>query len=129
MSAKRIELVASAAQTATGNSNASSVPTITMAIVAIDITAVSALTDFTAWLEGSDDGGTTWYTLIADWAVKNDTDATKTAPALDQRDICKETSGVSKHIAQYGHLPTDTVRLAWNFSGTSVTFSASLVGK
>ena len=124
MSAKRIELLASAAQTASGNSAAFDVPTLTMAMVGIDIT-VDDFTDFDAWLEGSDDNGTTWYALEADSEVVNST----RVDAQNQVDIASSASGVEKYSGVFKHLATDKVRLAWSLTGTSITFSASLVGK
>jgi hypothetical protein len=122
-------LLASATQTATGQSAAFAVPTLTMAMIGVDITAVSSVTDFTCWLEGSDDGGTTWYELVADQVMEHSGAQTENAPDNDQRNIVDSKTATGKHAAVYKHLATDYVRLSWYFAGTSVTFSASLVGK
>lgn len=125
MSSRRIELVASATQTATGQSAAVAVPTLSMAMVGLDITAENA-TDVDFWLEGSDDGGTTWYPLCHDWASKDD----NTEVAGPNVMIAETVAAVAKYMALYRHLACDYVRLAWAFNtATDITFSSSLVGK
>jgi len=135
MSASRIEMAASAAQTATGNSAAFSVPTVGMAMVGIDITAFSGTTPtLTVWLQASDDGGTTWFDVPNDLAlISATTAATGTMSSTARRNIVDTLviSAAQKHFALYRQLPGDTVRLNWVISGTtpSITFSASMVAK
>lgn len=128
MSKTRIELSASGAKTASGNTDSFKVSTITMAMVGVDITAVSSVSDFTAFLQGSDDGGTTWYDLPADLIEEHDGGQSAGTIGSNDRDICDGITATGKHVAIYKHLPCDYVRLAWYLSGTSITFSASLVG-
>jgi hypothetical protein len=135
MSATRIEMLASATQSATGNSAAFSVPTLSMAMIGVDITAFSGTTPtFTAWLQASDDGGTTWYDVPNDLAlISATTAATGTMSATARRNIIDTLviSVAQKHYALYRQIPSDTVRLNWVISGTTptITLSASLVAK
>jgi hypothetical protein len=130
--AERIELVASATQTASGNSAAFSVPTAVMAMLGIDITAGSTVTKLDIYLEGSDDGGTTWYELPCDVVMKTSAvDADNAATSAPQRDVVKDkaSTAAEKFTGIYRQLPADYVRLRWIFTGTSFTMSASLVVK
>lgn len=129
MSSRRIELLASATQTASGQSAKFAVTTLTMGMVGLDVTAADTVSDFTAWLEGSDDGGTTWYELVADHVLPSTGVAAGGTVAANDRDICDGVTAAGKHAAVYKHLCADYIRLAWTLAGTSVTFSASLVGK
>jgi len=129
MSAQRIELVASAQQTANGNSAAFAVNTATMAMVGLDITAYTGATGFTAWLQGSDDGGTTWYDLVADQVLDSTAVEIGGTVLTNERDICDDVAAAGKHSAIYKHLAADQVRLAWDLDGTDITFSCSAVVK
>jgi hypothetical protein len=127
MSAQRIELVASATQTGSGNSATFSVNTATMASLGIDVTAEN-MTDFDAWLEGSDDGGTTWYPVAPDSITIGSTRVVTRVPTASDA-VVSHAAGAETFAAEYKHLPWDRVRLAWALTGTDITFSASLVVK
>ena len=127
---QRTELLPSAAQTASAASSGQQLSTIQQAIVGVDITAGSGtITDFDLWLECSDDGGTTWYRLVADHVVIDSTGA----DSQDQVNIVdnKTTTAAERYLAVYQVLPSDYVRVRWTLTGTtpSLTFSVSLVGK
>jgi hypothetical protein len=100
-----------------------------MLFVGIDITAYAGGAGFTAWLQGSDDGGTTWYDLLADQVLPSTGVEVGGTPATNVRDICDDAAAAGKFSAVYKHIPTDYIRLAWDLDGTSVTFSSSAVGK
>jgi hypothetical protein len=127
MSAQRIELVASATQTASGNSAAFAVNTATMGSLGVDVTAEN-MTDFDAWLEGSDDGGTTWYPIPPDSITVDSTRAVTRNPTSADV-VVSHAAGAEKFTGEFKHLPWDRVRLAWALTGTDITFSASLVVK
>lgn len=131
MSARRIELVASAAQSGAANSDSFSVATLTMGVVGVDITAITSTPDLDIWLQGSDDGGTTWYDLPYDQQLTHTGTATDTTAGTNKRNINGATSAAAtgKHVAVYKHLACDYVRLAWTLTTGTITFSASLVGK
>ena len=139
----RVELTASATVTAAGQGSAKKVPTLSMAMVGVDITAQAATAgdDLAVWLQGSDDGGTTWYDipcdargftsasgadLTFDTNVRNITDGALVAGQVDTTEVPVVCVGI------YRQLPTDTVRTAWAFPtsiGPNWTFSSALVGK
>ena len=131
---QRFEFHASGAETATGNSGAIQIPTFSQMLVGVDVTAVSGTTPaMDIYLQGSDDGGTTWYDMPYDLQM-----TTAAAPAdIDANETRRNINGTAaaaatgKHLAIYKEIPTDTVRLRWVISGTtpSFTFSASGVGK
>lgn len=129
MSSRRISLVDSAIQTATGQGASKAIPTLTMGTVFVDITAATAVTDFTCFLQGSDDGGTTWFDLVADQVALHTGTVTGGAITVDDRDIHDGATAVSAAVAVYKHLPVDYVRIAWTLAGTNITFSATLIGK
>jgi len=132
---QRFEMLASAAQIGSGNSAAFPVPTMSMLMVGVDITLVSGTTPTLGiWLQGSDDGGTTWYDLPYDLQMTSFNAAADVTAFTARRNINGSALAavISKHVAIYQELPTDTVRLAWIIGGTATptfTFSASAVGK
>lgn len=134
--ASRTELVASAAQTATGNSGTFHYSTSTSLMVGVDITAVAGTTEqLDLWIQASDDYGTTWYDLPADYVLKAaPASATAGTVATAMRDIvdAKTTTTAEQFVAIYKSIPTDTIRVRWVISGTggpSFTFSVSAVAK
>ncbi len=127
MSAQRFELVASTTVTASGNTIGFAVPTLTMVLIGVDITAED-MTDFDAWLEGSEDDGTTWYPLAPDRRTVASTRVTTVEPT-DCLIVASHAASAEKFSGEFKHLATDKVRLAWALTGTDITFSASLVGK
>jgi len=129
LAAERIELVASAQQTASGNSASFKVSTIKMAMVGVDVTAVTAVTDLDVYLEGSDDAGTTWYEIPCDFSLRTESDGTPATVSTNQRDIASSITATGKFVGIFKHLPADYVRLRWILAGTNFTMSASLVGK
>ena len=135
--ATRQEMVASAAQTASGNSATFSLATCNNLFVGVDVTACSGTLVLTAFLQGSDDGGTTWYDYPADLAIATaNTAATGTlSPAPGRRNIvdtltCGSTLNAVPYLGVYKNIATDRIRLKWIASSTtSATFSASYVCK
>ena len=130
MSVTRIELSASATQTASGNTGSQPIPTLTMAQIELDITAAVAVTTFDLWLQGSSDN-LSWYDLVADLVLKTADSGTAGTVVANPRDICeaKSTTTAEKFIGVFKHLPAKHVRGKWALNGTSVTFSLALVGK
>ena len=133
--ADRIEMLASAAQTASGVSAAFKVSTFTQAVVGVDITAGSGtVADFDLWLECSDDGGTTWYAVAPNVVVTHSTRAASWTTDADDAYIVdsKATTTAEKYFAQFQTLSCDYVRLEWTHTGgssPSLTLSVSMVGK
>lgn len=132
--ATRVELLASAAQTASSNSASFKISTIDHAVVGVDITAGSGtVSDFDLWLEVSDDGGTTWYPIAPDVVVVGSTRAATWTVDLDDAYIVdsKASTTAETYLAQFPAISADYVRVRWTLTGTtpSLTFSVSLVGK
>ena len=134
MPAVRLELLPLGAQTASGSGGWQAVPNASMATVFVNVTANSGTPTLTVFLEGSDDGGTTAYPLIADFGVETITTgdpdgvAVTTARTAIVNNI---TTTNQKCQATYKHLATDFVRARWLIGGTtpSYTFTVKLVGK
>lgn len=138
-----ITLLASAAQTASANGAAVDVSGLRELTVYVNLTAGSGtLTAFSVYLESSDDGGTTWYELLADTVFKNalvsaPTAADPTAIRTDKRNIVDgavETAiiTVNSHwTATYSKFG-NKIRARWIITPTSSpseTFSVKAVGK
>lgn len=133
MAAVRSTLV-SGAQTATGQSAAYAVKTISMAAVCVNVTAASG--SFAAWLQVSPDGGTTWHDFGHDILTKNDDGGAAGqdfACQIQRRNITGTSyvSAAAKFCAIYKHLASQYVRLSWYIAGTGATFTftATLEGK
>lgn len=123
-----IELLASAARSADGQGGEKEVPTITMAILSLDVTAEAGTTPtLDVILQGTPDDGTTWYDIPLDRVMKSLANETPNSDAREI-DVLEETG---KFIALIKHLPYKTVRAAWEGSGSgwTYTFSLRLSGK
>lgn len=132
MAAEKIELVPLGPQTASGAGAWIPVETALTMIVGVDVTAGSSVTSFDAYLEVSDDGGTTVYEMPVDLALKYSGAAgAGSTIGTNRRNIVdnKTTTTAEKFIGVYKQLAADRVRLAWKFVGTSITFSCSAVVK
>lgn len=131
MSATRTELVASSAQTASGVSAKFQIPSAADVMVGVDITAGTSITTFDVWLQASDDGGTTWFDYPADLVLKSTTSGTANSATANTRDIVdnKTTTTAEQFVGVFKRIAADWVRLRWALTGTSVTFSASMVAK
>ena len=109
-STRSITLVSSSARTANGVSSAYSVADIIEGRVYISITATSGsgAPTLTIIVQDSDDGGTTWYTHTASSGLT----ATGQTPL---------------NLTNFGK----TIRISWTITGTSpsFTFSVVMVGK
>ena len=135
MPAVRLELLPLGAQTASGSGGWQAVPNASMATVFVNVTANSGTTPtLSVYIEGSDDGATTAYALLADFGVEIITtgDPNGTAFTTPRVFIVNAiTTTNQKCQATYKHLAADYVRARWEIGGTtpSYTFSVKLVGK
>lgn len=132
--ATRTELLASQALVASGNTAKFSVTTATQIVVGADVTAVSGTSPvLDLWLQVSDDGGTTWYDMPADFTLKTANAAAAGTFVAGGRDIVDAygTASAADFLGVYKHLAADYVRLKWIISGTSPSFtmSVSMVAK
>ena len=127
--AERIQLQRNALQTASGHGADHDVSQYDSALVTVNVTGTNALSDLTCWLEGSDDGGATWYELPADQAFTNSGGGTDPTVTTDDRDVIDGMNGTAKATAVYRHLATDKIRLGWSLTGTSATFDAAAILK
>ena len=128
----RMELLAATAQTASGNTAAFQIPTLTMAQLEVAVSAASGTPTFDLWLEVSSDGKT-WYEMPFDFALKSTGVAAEDTCRAAGRDVVngKTTTSAENFLGIYKHLPAGWVRARWTISGTSasVTFGAVLAGK
>lgn len=132
MSKTRFDILASAAQTATGQGGQISVAGIKSLGLFVDVTNVSG-TLSALYLQGSSDGGTTWYDLLAEASViltSGSTAATSSTSWGRNINIDAMSSGAVRKIwASYPRCFGDYVRAAWVLSGTSATFSVKGIGE
>lgn len=132
MAFKRIVLQPLLAQTASGAGGLVSLPTIVAGDLFVNLTAISGATaTIDAYLQASDDGGTTWYDVPCDLKIKTVASATEDTASANKRDVLDGVTATGKFFARYAYLNSDAYRLAWIISGTtpSVTFSAVLLAK
>jgi hypothetical protein len=134
MSSTRQEILASAAQTATAQGSGIAVGNLKELGLAVEVTNVSASLS-AVYLQGSSDGGTTWYDLLCDSFVNLTSGASTGTTGSYARNVVADltTGAVQKAFASYGKTTAfgDFVRLAWVIagSGPSCTFSARIIGK
>jgi len=138
MSAERLELLPAGTQLASASGAWFSIPSASMAMVVVVVTAVSALTAFDVYLEGSADGGTTEFEIPVDVAMKHSgaagvgnlpTTGLPGVTGVSGRNINNSDETVAKHVGIYRNLACDRIRVAWKLTGTSVAFSVKAVVK
>lgn len=134
VSSTSITLLASAAQTASANGATVDVSGIKELTVYVNVTAGSGtLSAFSVYLESSDDGGTTWYEILADEILKTTGTAAEPTPTIQKRNIVTEAAIVTsaKYAATFTNFG-NKVRVHWLITPTSApseTFSVKAVGK
>lgn len=131
MSKTRFSILASAIQTATAQGGAISVGGIKNLWCAVDVTSVSG--SLTAvYLQGSSDGGTSWFDLLAEsYAYLTSSGTGGTSGTYSRNFVYNLTTGtVQKAAAVYRAFP-DNIRAAFVIagSGPSCTFSLTGVGE
>lgn len=135
MSQRSIELSASAVQSASGNSAAVHVPTITMADITLDITAKTGTSPtLELWLQASHQEAGPWFDVPYDQQLTHTGTGTDTTANTNKRNIngTSAANDVSQHMARYKHLPAAYYRIAWAIGGTAgptFTFSARMEAK
>jgi len=130
----RFDLLASAQQSATGNGGAISVSGIKEMVVYVAVTAKSGTTPvLDLWLQGSSDGGTTWFDLTHESSLTDaSSSATEGAVQTNKRDIVPGLSDALGSFSAKYSIFGDFVRVRWVLSGTggpTYTFSVKAVGK
>ena len=132
MSKTRFELLASAAQTATGQGSGISVGGIKNLALCVDITSVSgSMTSL--YLQASSDGGTTWYDLLSEAYVMFTSGAVAGTSGTWTRNIVSATltTGQIQRAQAIYKVFGDYIRAAWHISGSgpSCTFSVKGIGE
>lgn len=134
MSSTRIELLAAAAQTATAQGSGIAVGNLKELGVCVEVTNVSGSLS-AIYLQGSSDGGTTWFDLVCDAFCNLTSGASSGTTGSFARNLVSSltTGAVIKAFASYGKNAGfgDYVRAAWVIagSGPSCTFSMKGIGK
>lgn len=131
MSSTRFELLASAAQTATGQGGGIAVGNLREMALCVDVTAVSGSLS-AIYLQSSSDGGTTWFDLLAQTMSNLTSGAASGTTGSAVRNLVSSltTGAVIKAFGTYEKFG-DLVRAAWVIagSGPSCTFSVKGIGK
>lgn len=132
MSKTRFEILASAAQTATGQGGGISVSGIKALLLCVDVTSVSGSLS-SVYLQGSSDGGTTWFDLLAATKCCLTSGSGTTTTGSNIRNVMSDaltTGNVQKIAATYA-IFGDLVRAGWTISGSgpSCTFSVKGIGE
>lgn len=126
------QLIAPAAQTATGQGGGVAVAGITEMLVVVNVTAVSGTTPtLSVYLQSSSDGGTTWYDLPHGGSLILSSVAQQGAvEPSGNRNIISGATGTLKAAARYVVFG-QYVRAAWAIGGTtpSFTFEVDAIGK
>lgn len=136
MSSVQFDILASAAQTATGQGGSIPVAGIKEMAVCVDVTSVSGSLS-AIYLQTSSDGGTTWFDMLAAMKCVLTSGSGTTTTGGPQRNIMSDaltTGAVQKVWASFGGPSAsfgNFVRAAWVISGSgpSCTFSVKGVGK
>ena len=132
MPKQNIELLARAAQTASANVAAIKVGTFTMGMATVNVTAKAGTSPtLKVWLQGSDDGGTTWYDLPYDFQMDTTAGGTDVDAVTGKRNIAESADALGLWAAIFKHLPCGHVRAVWAIGGTggpSFTFAVKLAG-
>jgi hypothetical protein len=122
------EMQASGALTASGNTAAFKLSTATNVVVSVNVTAISGTSPFLdLWVQGSSDGGATWYDYPATETLVSANAASAGVIASVSRDIVNNitTGATGQYIGLYKGIATNSIRLRWIVSGTTPSFTLS----
>ena len=123
---QRLQFLSAVTLSSSGQTPAFSLGDSTQGAVTVNITAASGTSPkFTAFLQESDDGGTTWFDVAAARVQKTTTAATEETATLDDRNICTEAAAAGLFRAHYDGLDSDYYRLKYVISGTDPQFTVS----
>ncbi len=131
MAKDKIEIVAAGnVITVDGNTSpAAPVLTLTMLALLLDITALSGTTPLLfAYLEGSHDKAGPFVEIPYDLSTDSTGTATEGTQRQNARDVVGAGTGdaidaIGQYTAIYKHVPYRYVRLAWNLTGTTPSFT------
>jgi hypothetical protein len=128
MSKTRFDILAAAAQSATGQGGGISVSGIKSMALAIDVTcSTGTLTGI--YLQGSSDGGTTWFDMLAatsSWLTSGAGSGT-TGSNIKVLAANLQTGNVAKIWATYS-IMGDYIRAAWGISGAAPSVTIGMKG-
>jgi hypothetical protein len=126
MSKTRFEILAAAAQTATGQGGGISVSGIKSMLVAVDITA-STGTLTSVYLQGSSDGGTTWFDLLCtSFCIFTSGSGGGTTGSYSRNLTTNLATGQIQKIAATYAVVGDYIRAAWTANGSAPSISMSV---
>ena len=129
MRARRIALHESGQEgTGTGTGDEFSVKDLTMLMVGVSLTDYNGTAGFTCWLEGSTDGGDTWFDLAGKRSGSPDLEVPG-SQVFDRDIMDDQTTLVNDKVTIIDHLPADRIRLRWVVNGTDATFACNAVGR
>jgi hypothetical protein len=127
MSKTRFELLASAAQTATAQGGGVSVSGIKSMALCVDVTNVSGSLS-SIYLQGSSDGGTTWFDLLCETYVYTTSGTVVTSGTFRRDVVTAITTGVVVKAAATYRIFPDYVRVAFVIAGSGPTSTFSVKG-
>lgn len=127
MSKTRFDILASAAQTATAQSSAVSVAGIKNLALFVDVTTVSASVS-AIYLQGSSDGGTSWYDLLAESYCQTTSGVTVTSGTWSRNIAVALTTGDVRKIWADYKVFGDYIRAAWVLAGSGPSMTLSVKG-
>ena len=124
---QRLQFLSAVTLTGSGQTPAFNLSEVKQGALTLNITAASGSTPkLTVWLQESDDGGTTWYDVVADVIQKSVTTAAEDAAATSKRNICTEVDAAGTYRGHYSNLASDYYRLKYVLSGSSPQFTVSV---
>jgi len=127
MSKTRFELQAAGAQTATGQGGGNAVAGIKSLALCVDVTNCSGSLS-SVYLQGSSDGGTTWYDLLCETYVYTTSGTVVTSGTFRRDVVTAITTGVIVKAAATYRIFPDYVRAAWVIAGSGPTSTFSVKG-
>lgn len=131
MAVDTFDIQASATQTGNANSGTIEIPEGSMLEVDVLVTAQTAISAFSIWLETcTEDTPTNFTEMPFDLGQKTTRHTTAAAAEIAARTnaaniVNNETTSavVARYKAVYKHIPAPVIRVRWFFTGTNITFS------
>jgi hypothetical protein len=133
MSSTRLAILASASQSATAQSSAIAVGNLKELAVCVQATVVTGSLH-ALWMQGSSDGGTTWFDILAESIVNLTSGSVSGTTGTWIRNIITGAMTTGQVMKAYGTYKTfgDYVRAAWVITAAAnptVTLQIDGVGK
>ena len=124
---QRLQFLSAVTVSGSGQTPAFNLTEVKQGAILLNITAVAGTSPvMSAWLQESDDGGTTWADVVSDVRQQTTADGVEIASETNKRNIVSSATTTGVYRAQYSNLNSDYYRFKYVLTGTGPQFTVSV---